>query len=300
MKYSEITVFTNSESAELVAYFLQEVCLDGIGIYDRRDLFQNSSWDYKDASAELFYDDEVKVKGYCSKEDTSRVLDFLRSKFADLSDAGSLKIVVDEVDGDSWVATWKETFKPIETEKLVICPEWQQVVTDKKVLLLDTGVAFGTGQHETTSMCLDFAEDLDLCGRTVLDIGCGSGILGLSALLLGAQYAELVDIDSQATDAARHNAEINGLTNKCVVKAGNLTEQTSDTFDVVFANLTADILAMLFDDIAKVVHNGTKLVLSGILDAKADEVLNLFKTKFSVLQTLAKGEWCAFLFKVSL
>lgn len=297
MKYSEITVLTKSESAELVAYYLQEVCMDGVSIYDRKDLFQNSSWDYKDDSAEQVYDEEVKVKGYCEKEDTARVLDFLRQNFQNLADAGSLKVSVSEVEGDAWVATWKETFRPIETQKLVICPEWQSVETQKLVLLLDTGVAFGTGQHETTSMCLNFAEQIDLVGKRVLDVGCGSGILGLCALLLGAKSAELVDIDSQATQAATHNAQINGLTEKCSIKTGNLTQQTSGTFDVVFANLTADILALLYADVEKVVAKNTLTILSGILDVKLQEVTELYGKKFDVLQVAEKGEWRALLLR---
>lgn len=294
MLYSEITVKTNRESAELVAYFLEEVCMDGgVSIYDIKDLLDNPSWDYKDDVAEKPYDKEVLVKGYCETEDTDGVLDFLRKKFATLTNAGSLSMSVRSVDGDSWVDKWKETFKPIETEKIVICPEWQQVTTDKKVLLLDTGIAFGTGQHETTSMCLAFAEQLPLGGKRVLDVGCGSGILGLSALLLGAECAELVDIDPQAVDIARHNAEINGLTAKCKIHAGNLTEQTNGKFDVVFANLTADILAGLYEDIATVVDSGATVVLSGILDIKLHYVKEMYGKTFDIVEEKSLGEWRA-------
>ncbi|MBQ3066957.1 MAG: 50S ribosomal protein L11 methyltransferase [Clostridia bacterium] len=294
MKYSEITVRTTSEMAEVVAYFLQEVCMDGVCIYDKKDL-ENASWDYKDENADKLYDTEVLVKGYCNKEDTPSVLNFLQQSFVGLQGAGSLQTEVNEVEGDSWVQTWKETFRPIETNKLVICPEWLSVETDKTVFLLDTGIAFGTGQHETTSMCLQFAENLDLTGKTVLDVGCGSGILGLCSLLLGAQSAELVDIDSQATEIACHNAQINGLQHKCVVKTGDLTEKTNGTFDVVFANLTADILALLFNGIAQVVHSGTLVVLSGILDTRLEQVVDLYSQKFNVLQTKQMGEWRALL-----
>lgn len=297
MEYSEITVFTNTETAEIVAYFLQEVCDDGVSIYDKNDLYLNSSWDYKDETAEKYFGEEVMVKGYCKKEDTPRVLDFLRKNFQNLKNAGSLNIAVGTADGDGWVAKWKETFRPIETEKLVICPEWQSVTSDKAVLLLDTGVAFGTGQHETTSMCLSIAERLDLSGKRVLDVGCGSGILGLASLLLGTDSAELVDIDSQATDAAEHNAEINGLTAKACIKTGNLTERTSGVFDVVFANLTADILALLHKDIRNVTKKGSLLVLSGILDVKLGEVLALYGSDFDLLKTESKGEWRAVLLK---
>lgn len=293
MDFTEITVYTNSENAEVVAYFLQEVCLDGVTILDKNDLYQNASWDYKDDSADLVYADEVMVKGYCNVEDTDSVLTFLRQNLTYLVDAGSLDIKVGTVDGNAWVEKWKETFRPLETEKLVICPEWQTVDTDKVVFLMDSGVAFGTGQHETTSMCLEFLENMPLSNQTVLDVGCGSGILGLCSLLLGAKSAELVDIDVQATDVALHNAQINGLEHLCQIKTGNLTEKTSGTFDIVFANLTADILQLLYQDISTVVHSGTTLVLSGILDIKLDGIVELYGQKFDVIETKQKGEWRA-------
>ena len=293
MDFTEITVFTNSENAEVVAYFLQEVCLDGVTILDKNDLYQNASWDYKDDSADMVYADEVMVKGYCNVEDTNSVLTFLRQNLSNLTNAGSLDIKVGTVDGNAWVEKWKETFRPLETEKLVICPEWQSVETDKTVFLMDSGVAFGTGQHETTSMCLEFLENLDLSNQTVLDVGCGSGILGLCALLLGAKSAELVDIDVQATDVALHNAQINGLDGLCQIKTGNLTEKTTGTFNIVFANLTADILQLLYQDISTVVHSGTTLILSGILDIKLDGIVELYSQKFDVLEIKQKGEWRA-------
>lgn len=293
MDFTEITVFTNSENAEVVAYFLQEVCLDGVTILDKNDLYQNASWDYKDDSADMVYADEVMVKGYCNVEDTNSVLTFLRQNLSNLTNAGSLDIKVGTVDGNAWVEKWKETFRPLETEKLVICPEWQTVETDKTVFLMDSGVAFGTGQHETTSMCLEFLENLDLSNQTVLDVGCGSGILGLCALLLGAKSAELVDIDVQATDVALHNAQINGLDGLCQIKTGNLTEKTTGTFNIVFANLTADILQLLYQDISTVVHSGTTLILSGILDIKLDGIVELYSQKFDVLEIKQKGEWRA-------
>ena len=293
MKYSEITVRTTSEMAEVVAYFLQEVCLDGVTILDKNDLYQNASWDYKDDSADMVYADEVMVKGYCNVEDTNSVLTFLRQNLSNLTNAGSLDIKVGTVDGNAWVEKWKETFRPLETEKLVICPEWQSVETDKIVFLMDSGVAFGTGQHETTSMCLEFLENLHLSNQTVLDVGCGSGILGLCALLLGAKSAELVDIDVQATDVALHNAQINGLDSLCSIKTGNLTEKTTGTFNIVFANLTADILQLLYQDISTVVHSGTTLILSGILDIKLDGIVELYSQKFDVLEIKQKGEWRA-------
>jgi len=293
MKFSEISVKTLSQTAELIAYFMQEISVDGVSIYDKKDLYENPSWDYLDDDVEKTYGEEVIVKGYCNVEDTESVLDFLRERFVTVDGAGSWTVSVNTVDGDAWVENWKSTFKPIETEKLVICPEWLCADSDKTTLLLDTGVAFGTGQHETTSMCIEFAEKTDMSGKRVLDVGCGSGILGLSALLLGAEYAELVDIDSQATDAARHNASINGLDGKCEVKTGNLADKTDGLFDVVFANLTADILALLRRDITKVVKVGGTVILSGILDVKLDYVTSLYAEGFRAEEIKEKGEWRA-------
>ncbi len=288
-------MYTNSETAELIAYFLQEVCMDGVSISDIKDLYDNPGWDYKEEGIELRYDSEVAVRGYCNTEDTDSVLDFLHSHLAELHDAGSLRIRVSTVDGDAWVSKWKETFHPIETDKLVICPEWQSVDTDKTVFLMDSGVAFGTGQHETTSMCLEMIEQLPLQGKSVLDVGCGSGILGLCAILLGAKYAELIDIDPQATAAALHNAEINSLRDKVTIRTGNLTDEVQGTFDFVFANLTADILKILHADISRTVHDGTVVVISGVLDTKEEEVRALYSDKFRVVRILSKGEWRAML-----
>ena len=295
MYFDEIAVYTTSQKSELVAYFLQEVCMDGVSIFDVNDLYAEPSWDYKEDNIELSYGSEVAVKGYCNIEDTASVLDFLHRKFAHLKDAGSLRIEVKRVDGNAWVDKWKETFRPIETDKLVICPEWQTVSTDKKVFYMDSGVAFGTGQHETTSMCLQLMEQLPLNGKSVLDVGCGSGILGLCALLLGAEYAFLSDIDPQATEVATHNAQINGLAERSTIQTGDLTEHTSGSFDVVFANLTADILKKLYAQLSKVVHSGTLVVLSGILDVKLDEVSSLYTEQFDLLKTEQKGEWRALL-----
>lgn len=297
MNYSEITVSTTSQAAELVAYFLQEVCMDGVSVYDKADLYNNSSWDYKDDSADLQYGTEVLVKGYCELNQTDSVLAYLKQSLANVQDGGSLTVSVRTVDGDAWVQKWKDTFQPIYTDKLVICPEWQSVDTDKIVFNMDTGIAFGTGQHQTTAMCLQFAEELDLTGARVLDVGCGSGILGLCALLLGAQSAELVDVDSQATDVAVHNAQINGLADRCTVKTGNLTDQTDGKFNVVFANLTADILALLHKDISSVVQSGTIVVLSGILDVKEQQVEELYSDLFTVVDRKAQGEWRALLLR---
>ncbi|MCM1043145.1 MAG: 50S ribosomal protein L11 methyltransferase [Corallococcus sp.] len=300
MKYSQITVKTTTEASEIVAYFLQEVCLDGVGIYDPRDL-NESSWDYVDESAKSVYSDEVEVKGYCSKENTDSVLCFLRKSFENIEgvNVGSLQTEVCEVDGDAWVNEWKRFFTTIDIGNIVICPEWitpDDKQKHKKVLKLETGVSFGTGQHETTSMCVELMQKFALKGKSVLDVGCGSGILGLCALLLGARNATLTDIDAQATEVAQSNAKLNLLQRECKVIQTGLTEGVEGKFDVVFANLTADILYLLAEVIDKSVKSGSKVILSGILNDRADRVIAAFEKKgMRLIEKLSRGEWTALL-----
>ncbi len=296
--YSQITVSTNTATSELVAYFLQECCMDGVSIYDRKD-FDNGSWDYADENAVNNYSDEVLVKGYCNIEEVENALAYLRQNLSGLTDAGTLNITVDEVDGDMWINNWKKTFRPLEIGGIVVCPQWMTLEENQQglpVLYLDSGSAFGTGQHETTAMCIRLMDKADVKGKNVLDVGCGSGILGLAALLKGANHAVLTDIDMQATEATLVNAGLNGLTDKCTVVCGDLAKDIDEQFPVVFANLTAEILYLLAEGITKVTLPKGKLVLSGILNDRADKVeLAFSKQGFTKIDSMSEGEWTALL-----
>ena len=296
--YSQITVSTNTATSELVAYFLQECCMDGVSIYDRKD-FDNGSWDYADENAVNNYSDEVLVKGYCNIEEVENALAYLRQNLSGLTDAGTLNITVDEVDGDMWINNWKKTFRPLEIGGIVVCPQWMTPEDGQQglpVLYLDSGSAFGTGQHETTAMCIRLMDKADVKGKSVLDVGCGSGILGLAALLKGANHAILTDIDMQATEATLVNAGLNGLTDKCTVVCGDLAKDIDEQFPVVFANLTAEILYLLAEGITKVTLPKGKLVLSGILNDRADKVeLAFSKQGFTKIDSMSEGEWTALL-----
>lgn len=296
--YSQITVSTNTATSELVAYFLQECCMDGVSIYDRKD-FDNGSWDYADENAVNNYSEEVLVKGYCNVEEVENALAYLKQNLSGLTDAGTLNITVDEVDGDMWINNWKKTFRPLEIGGIVVCPKWmtpEECQQGLPVLYLDSGSAFGTGQHETTAMCIKLMDKADVKGKRVLDVGCGSGILGLAALLKGASHAVLTDIDMQATEATIVNAGLNGLTEKCTVVCGDLAKDIDEHFPVVFANLTAEILYLLAEGITKVTLPKGKLVLSGILNDRADKVEHAFsKQGFTKIDSMSEGEWTALL-----
>ncbi len=294
MKHTQITVITNTVSSELVAYFMQEHCYDGVSIVDANDL-SVANWDYMDDSVPASYTEDVLVRGYCSIEDTDSVLIFLRAQLDGLEGAGSCAISTCLVEDTDWIANWQKNFAPIDFGSIVVCPEWLQCDSNgRPVLLLDNGAAFGTGQHETTSMCIQLLADVQLDNASILDVGCGSGILALCALLLGGKQATLVDVDDMCTDTATANAKLNKLDDRCNIICGNLCDKVDDKYDIVLANLTADILYMLAEDIATTLHDGSHIILSGILTDRVDKVIQCYTNIGCRLIThLQDGEWSA-------
>lgn len=297
MKYYEIAVATTTEGSELVADVMNEIASDGVVINDRNDL-KISQWDYADEGLFDSYDATVRVSAYVRPELLSTSLAFLRSGLSRLQNCGSLEVCVREVDDKDWLDVWKKFYNPVPIGDVIICPAWLSDNNPKNVLI-DTGLAFGTGQHETTSMCVELLQRFELTSKTVLDIGCGSGILGLTAIKLGAAKSTFVDNDSQATETTLANAKLNGFEKACEIISGNLADSVVGTFDVVTANLTVPILTLLYPDIDKCVHDGSIIILSGILSELADQIINSYGSKFEIIERLDKGCWTAFMLKVN-
>ncbi len=301
MKYVEIKIKTNTFGSELLAEVLEELTGEGVSIYDKKDL-KEETWDYKDDSVEADFDEEVILNGYVKAEEKDKVLPSLYEKIKEIRslgmDIGSAEMSFSEKESDNWRDVWKKYFKPIDLGKIVICPEWinYENSQNKTVVRIDPGFAFGTGEHETTSMVLELMETLDFSEQSVIDVGCGSGILGITARLLGAEKVLLVDMDSQAVEASFMNAKLNGCEKDVEIVCADLVSATNGVYDVVLANLTADILALLAKDINRVVRKGTTVILSGILDVKLDKVLSLYESLgFETKETRSKGEWRAVL-----
>lgn len=299
MKYDEITVKTNSATSDIVAYFLQKRSVGGVTIYDKQDL-NEPSWDYADENAFAAFEEEAKVVGYFDKQTSKTALIELKEALSRLENAGSLQISVKEIDDESWLNEWKKYFKPLFFDRIMICPKWERetFTSDKKTVYLDSGIAFGTGQHATTSLCIEQMEKLSFEDKTVCDVGCGSGILGLCALKLGAERVTMVDVDSQAVDICRENAQTNDLTEKCEFVCGDLLTDVKGSFDFVLANMTADILLLLAKGIDKIAEKDTVLVLSGILLGRKEEVEKAYaKLGFAVVEEKEKGEWISLCMK---
>ncbi|WP_029686254.1 50S ribosomal protein L11 methyltransferase [Tatumella saanichensis] len=200
---------------------------------------------------------------------------------------------VEQIEDKDWEREWMDNFHPMcFGKRLWICPSWREVPEPDAVnVMLDPGLAFGTGTHPTTSLCLSWLDGQDLNGKTVIDFGCGSGILAIAALKLGAAQAIGIDIDPQAIQASRDNAERNGVSDRLALY---LPEQQPDNLsaDVVVANILAGPLRELAPLISVLPAKGGKLALSGILASQADDVCDAYADKFDLDPVAEKDEWC--------
>lgn len=295
MKYKHITVITDHENADLVAGAMFDAGAEGVDILDRQDfadlLKSDVIWDYVDDDV-LLSEEGVKVSATVA-EDDEKFLPSLEAELNELAAHGVKygEIVCTMLDEADWANEWKKYYKPIVTRAVTVVPTWikYEAAEGEVVMRLDPGMAFGTGEHATTRMCLEM---MDAAGRSVIDVGCGSGILGIAAALTGASSVYMCDIDGQAVEAARKNAALNGA--ECVVEQADLIAG-EERADVIFANLTADILMRLAPSVGAHLNEGGDLIVSGIIAERADEVIAVFHAHgFRVAEERAEGDWRAF------
>ncbi len=313
MKFTELTIHTTSEGSELVADVLWRYTNYGVAISDVKDVIalqRNKAmyWDYIDDS--LTKDGgEALVKAFVALNETENVVPLIRGDLEELKvnggdfvSFGTLECTRRIVEGDDWIEIWKKHFRPLHIgEKIVVCPEWikYEKQPDEQVVLLDSNMAFGTGEHETTSMCLKLLQEYITPHSVCVDVGCGSGILGISAVKLGAKFAYLTDIDDIAVKSATHNSEINGVSDRIKVVRSDLLGDAEINADLVFANITAEILCRLAPSVTSHLKRGGTLVLSGIIESRLDMVLDAFSAQGLKLEKqLKEGEWFALSFKL--
>ena len=313
MKFTELTIHTTTDGSELVADVLWRYTTYGVAISDVKDVIALQKdkamyWDYIDES--LTADSgEVLVKCFIPLDETKKVAPLIRADLEELSgnssgflNIGTLEDTRREVEGDDWLQIWKTHFRPLHVGgRIVVCPEWikYEKQPHEEVVLLDSNMAFGTGEHETTSMCLKLLQEYLTPDSVCIDVGCGSGILGISAVKLGAKHAYLTDIDYVAVKSATHNSEINGVLEKVTVAHADLLNDVQIKGDIMLANITAEILCGLAPSIPKNLKKGGILILSGIIESRLDMVLKAFTAQNLKLdKTVREGEWIALSFKL--
>ena len=237
MEYVELTVHTTSEASELVADVMWQYTEGGVAVSDAKDvvaLIRGDTgvyWDYIDDELKAPRSD-VLVKCFLKPDLADAAIADIRESLAEMKargglDFGSLEETRRMIDGDDWIDVWKKHFRPLHIgARVVIVPAWidYTLAAGEIIVTLDSNMAFGTGEHETTSMCLEALQEVLKAEDTVIDVGCGSGILGIAAAKMGAKKCYLTDIDPVAVASAQHNAEVNGVAEKLTVAHSDLLE----------------------------------------------------------------------------
>lgn len=300
--WTEIKMKVNAEDIDKAGAIAMMVVPYGIYIEDYRELEKEAR---EIAHIDLIDEELLKkdrnaayVHVYISPEENPlEAVSFLRERFTAEGIEHEIETILCK--NEDWENNWKQYFHPIPVgEKLLIHPKWEEKCedTDRIVLEIEPGLAFGSGTHETTKLCLETLEKYITPDTTVLDIGCGSGILSIASLLLGAKKAVGVDIDALAVKTAKENAEENGFTQpKYEVFQGNLTDKVQGKFDVIVANIVADVIIRFCEDVASYMNDGAVFITSGIIDSREQDVIDAFnKYGFNITARHTKNNWVCF------
>ena len=288
MNWTQVDIYTTTEAIDLLSSKIQDLGIRGCMVQDAQDFQEfleqkDGRWDYlEDGLMELAHC-ETCITVYLPEDGQgAETLSALRDMLAQLRAAdpehiyGRLEMQCSGIREEDWANNWKAYFKPLPVgQRLLICPSWEEPGehTGRAVLRIDPGMAFGTGTHETTSLCLETLDSMVKGGERVLDIGTGSGILAIAALKLGADSAEGVDIDPMCVRTAGENAERNGVAEHFTVLVGDLSDKASGKYNIITANIVAAAILSLAPHVPVLMAPGARFIASGIIDTRKDEVL---------------------------
>lgn len=317
MNWTQVDIFTATAAIDLISVKLQDLGIRGCMVKDAQDFQEfltqkDGKWDYLEDGLMELADCETCITVYLPEDaQGAETLAAVRAMLTQLKSEdtqhayGRLEMVCSGIREEDWANNWKQYFKPFPVgNKLYIKPSWEQPTDEAKnrtILEIDPASSFGTGQHHTTRLCLELMESEVNCETRLLDLGCGSGILFIGGLLLGAKQAYGIDIEENAVRIAKENAAVNKLNpEQYTVECGNvitdaaLVNRIGNGYDVITANIVADVIkamAPLFPQFLR--DNGT-LILSGIITERADEVLETVTAyDFIVLEKREAAGWCA-------
>lgn len=304
-KWIEIKIVTISSALEPVSGIFYGLDVKGVAIEDPNDILDRKqdalSWDFADTNIFEYGDTAAVVKGYFSLEESiDDIVKYTEKKLEELKemgiDIGQGKVISTPVFEQDWANEWKKYYKTTKLgNKIIIKPTWEEYlsINDEIIVELDPGMAFGTGTHETTMMCVEALEKYIKNDDEVLDIGTGSGILAITASKLGAKKVIGVDLDEVAVSAARENVSVNGLTNIDIIH-GNLIDVIKGQSNIIVANIIADIVILLSEIVKPLIKDKGLFIASGIINSrKNDVVAALIKNEFEVVEIKELGEWVA-------
>lgn len=304
MRWIEVAIPTKSEEIDSLCAKLESLGVEGLTIEDERDFhdfLENNRqyWDYVDDELSDKFENLSQIKFYFEDNEEGQ------RRVTEISAALGIEPKLSYMQDSDWENNWKEFYKPFPVgDNLMIVPEWENPeLGGRKALRLEPGLTFGTGTHATTRMCLEVADGIDMTGKRILDLGCGSGILGIGAAVLGAESVVGCDIDPKCPDVAGANAAMNGIgEDRFKVYAGDILSDEGmrrflgTGYDIVFANIVADVIIPLSAIVRRFMGEGALFICSGIIDGRQDEVAaalqaNSLKIKEHICED---GEWHCF------
>lgn len=309
MKWHEITIHTTEEAIEMVSNFLHELGSGGVSIEESGTLNKK-----RDTSLGQWYElplndipeGEAIIKGYFSEVSVEQIETYIKQLEESIQqlttfsiDVGDVRITHQEVEQSDWANEWKKYYKPVKiSERLVIKPTWEpyEAAQNEVIIELDPGMAFGTGTHETTALCLRTIERVLRAGDDVIDIGTGSGILAIAAAKLGANHVLAIDLDPVAVTSAMDNTKLNDLEDRITVLEGDLLKATTDRkpAQLIVANILAEIILTFIDDVYAKLEDGGTYIASGIIKKKeADVVAGLEAAGFTIQDRFYENDWVA-------
>ena len=310
MKWKKFTLTTTTEAVDLISCAFDEIGIEGIEIEDNIPLTEKETKgmfidilpelppDEGIAKVSFYLDDDADVPGMLEK--VNEALEELKM----FTDLGACTIEASETEDKDWINNWKQYFKPFTVDDILIKPTWETIPEehkDKLLIQIDPGTAFGTGMHETTQLCIRQLRKYTGSDTKVLDVGTGSGILGITALKLGAKEVFGTDLDENAITAVGENLEANGIPAGLftVLQGNNIDDKEVqdaagyEYYDVAVANILADVIIMLQKEIPVHIKKGGIFITSGIINMKEEAVKEAFaaNSAFEIIEVTYQGEW---------
>ncbi|KKK33146.1 ribosomal protein L11 methyltransferase [Mesobacillus campisalis] len=310
MKWSEIGILTTNEAIEPISHILHEAGASGVVIEDPFELVKER----EDQFGEIYqlnpddYPEEgVIIKAYLPVNSfLGETVDGIKAAVNNLVsydiDIGKNRVTISEVNEEEWATAWKKYYNPVKiSEKFTIVPTWEEyepVSSDELIIELDPGMAFGTGTHPTTVLCIQALERTVQTGDRIIDVGTGSGVLSIAAAKLGAGRIEALDLDEVAVNVARVNIKLNKVQDLVEVRQSNLLDGVEGESDIVVANILAEVILRFVDDAYRIVKKDGYFITSGIIQQKKESVKEaLLNAGFAIEEVISMEDWVAIIAK---